>query len=593
MSSEEEDEEEESEEEEKNVVDQYRHHHRWHQRHGHPDDDDDDDGEPSDSDTESDLTDEDPQMSTSTQDHRGRGGRQVEPERSPQYGIRDLPRRMDVGPLPQPPVMVRNGQRQSAPAPSRPQSSWDGSRDVRGGSESAGNDRSSSRTMRLAAGSSGGGGGEAGPWPQGLPRLPRTPADNSSAGRRADLNLDDTPPPASPSFAMRRTPSPSPVLEQDTPKKRELPQPQTSSQMRVLGRERPQSQIYGASTSSSRGQGQGQVDRPRPQSQIHAPPGPVKQQHGGPRAPSQMQHHHQRREFERGHDEEDYHDPVVSRSDSDSQDDQTRRQALPQRHSIQQHQPQSRDRPQSPYQPQHQHQHQPHHQSHHPQSRHKPQPQYPSQPHYQPQPQPRYQPPHQNEGSQTQPLIKIESPSPVGGRDRLADIPRIELEGAAAGLPSISVMDDSDYGGVPTITVQSDDDDNVPRGGGGGVGEANEPQINVFEVPGISIAGPEESDVPAISVPGDEGRRQSKKARAQIDPQQRRGGLICGGCDGPIVGRIVNAMGARWHPDCFRCTVCDALLEHVSSYEHEGRAYCHLDYHEVGVPSLLLWFGRV
>ena len=26
---------------------------------------------------------------------------------------------------------------------------------------------------------------------------------------------------------------------------------------------------------------------------------------------------------------------------------------------------------------------------------------------------------------------------------------------------------------------------------------------------------------------------------------------------------------------------CKELLEHVSSYEHEGRPYCHLDYHEV------------
>jgi hypothetical protein len=59
------------------------------------------------------------------------------------------------------------------------------------------------------------------------------------------------------------------------------------------------------------------------------------------------------------------------------------------------------------------------------------------------------------------------------------------------------------------------------------------------------------------------------------------GGFVCGGCDGSIIGRIVSAMGSRWHPACFRCTVCDELLEHVSSYEHGGRAYCHLDYHEV------------
>jgi hypothetical protein len=58
--------------------------------------------------------------------------------------------------------------------------------------------------------------------------------------------------------------------------------------------------------------------------------------------------------------------------------------------------------------------------------------------------------------------------------------------------------------------------------------------------------------------------------------------LICGGCHGPIThGRILSAMGARWHPPCFKCTVCNTLLEHVSSYEHGGNAYCHLDYHEV------------
>ncbi|KAJ8593678.1 LIM-domain-containing protein [Rhizopogon salebrosus TDB-379] len=60
----------------------------------------------------------------------------------------------------------------------------------------------------------------------------------------------------------------------------------------------------------------------------------------------------------------------------------------------------------------------------------------------------------------------------------------------------------------------------------------------------------------------------------------RGNGLSCGGCGGPIIGRIVSAMGQRWHPGCFRCSVCNELLEHVSSYEHEGKPYCHLDYHE-------------
>jgi hypothetical protein len=62
---------------------------------------------------------------------------------------------------------------------------------------------------------------------------------------------------------------------------------------------------------------------------------------------------------------------------------------------------------------------------------------------------------------------------------------------------------------------------------------------------------------------------------------RRGGGLACGGCGGPIVGRIVSAMGVRWHPGCFRCSDCDDLLEYVSSYERDGKPYCHFDYHEV------------
>jgi len=67
-------------------------------------------------------------------------------------------------------------------------------------------------------------------------------------------------------------------------------------------------------------------------------------------------------------------------------------------------------------------------------------------------------------------------------------------------------------------------------------------------------------------------------------PVRRTGGLSCGGCGGPIIGRIVSAIGERWHPECFRCTICNELLEHVSSYEHDGRPYCHLDYHESFAP---------
>ncbi|TFK34459.1 hypothetical protein BDQ12DRAFT_613425 [Crucibulum laeve] len=106
------------------------------------------------------------------------------------------------------------------------------------------------------------------------------------------------------------------------------------------------------------------------------------------------------------------------------------------------------------------------------------------------------------------------------------------------------------------------------------------PRVQVYEVPGISVAGPGYDD--------HDGRGSQPHSRPQSQfsshPPVARGGLICGGCNGAIMGRIVSAMGARWHPACFKCTVCSELLEHVSSYEHEGRPYCHLDYHENFAP---------
>ena len=72
--------------------------------------------------------------------------------------------------------------------------------------------------------------------------------------------------------------------------------------------------------------------------------------------------------------------------------------------------------------------------------------------------------------------------------------------------------------------------------------------------------------------------------------RSRGGGLICGGCNESIIGRIVSAMGLRWHPQCFKCCVCGEHLEHVSSYEHEGKPYCHLDYHEVSIGPINQFF---
>ena len=112
----------------------------------------------------------------------------------------------------------------------------------------------------------------------------------------------------------------------------------------------------------------------------------------------------------------------------------------------------------------------------------------------------------------------------------------------------------------------------------------NVPSINV-SVPSIQM--PDEqmdsqgasngialSAIPTISV-------SSESSFASAPSDLPAGAIVCAGCQEAIIGRIVNAMGQRFHPQCFRCNECSELLEHVSSYEWEGKAYCHLDYHDV------------
>jgi len=129
---------------------------------------------------------------------------------------------------------------------------------------------------------------------------------------------------------------------------------------------------------------------------------------------------------------------------------------------------------------------------------------------------------------------------------------------------AVSVADTSSAG--PKISVSGSD--NVPsisiNVGGADDDYGNGPAINTN--PGG----------PSVTVNG------GKRSVAELPTIRRDGGLSCGGCGGMIVGRVVSAMGAKWHPRCFRCCVCNELLENLSSYEKDGRSFCHLDYHEVG-----------
>ena len=85
----------------------------------------------------------------------------------------------------------------------------------------------------------------------------------------------------------------------------------------------------------------------------------------------------------------------------------------------------------------------------------------------------------------------------------------------------------------------------------------------------------------SFSVDGEDDEAVPQQKEKPLPPRVKKGGSRCGACEKAILGRIINAMGARWHPECFRCSVCDTGLEHISSYEHDDRPYCHLCYHEV------------
>ncbi|KAJ8474026.1 hypothetical protein ONZ51_g7497 [Trametes cubensis] len=185
-------------------------------------------------------------------------------------------------------------------------------------------------------------------------------------------------------------------------------------------------------------------------------------------------------------------------------------------------------------------------------------------------------------------------PSFAVPEQRTQPSPRIPKISFPASLDGDS--DEDDIGG-PVINISGPSDSrrseapSIPRIS---FGDDDDDQDN--GLPSINIGGADDDPpIPQISLPGEP---SSPSRRRKDQPQTRRveetlanprleaakrSGLVCGGCGGPIIGRIVSAMDMRWHPGCFRCCVCDELLENLSSYAHDGRPYCHLDYHETTI----------
>lgn len=49
----------------------------------------------------------------------------------------------------------------------------------------------------------------------------------------------------------------------------------------------------------------------------------------------------------------------------------------------------------------------------------------------------------------------------------------------------------------------------------------------------------------------------------------------CGRCGEFIIGRVIKAMNANWHPKCFLCEMCDKELADQGFIRHQNKALCH------------------
>ncbi|KAE8634446.1 hypothetical protein XENTR_v10002309 [Xenopus tropicalis] len=54
----------------------------------------------------------------------------------------------------------------------------------------------------------------------------------------------------------------------------------------------------------------------------------------------------------------------------------------------------------------------------------------------------------------------------------------------------------------------------------------------------------------------------------------------CGGCTHAILENYISALNTLWHPECFVCRECFTPFINGSFFEHDGQPYCEMHYHE-------------
>ncbi|MEQ2270439.1 hypothetical protein XENORESO_009942, partial [Xenotaenia resolanae] len=54
----------------------------------------------------------------------------------------------------------------------------------------------------------------------------------------------------------------------------------------------------------------------------------------------------------------------------------------------------------------------------------------------------------------------------------------------------------------------------------------------------------------------------------------------CGGCTRAILENYISALNSLWHPECFVCRECFTPFINGSFFDHDGQPYCESHYHE-------------
>ncbi|KAM3618916.1 uncharacterized protein V6R79_000328 [Siganus canaliculatus] len=67
----------------------------------------------------------------------------------------------------------------------------------------------------------------------------------------------------------------------------------------------------------------------------------------------------------------------------------------------------------------------------------------------------------------------------------------------------------------------------------------------------------------------------------------------CASCNKCIVGKMITALGAVWHPEHFVCVACNVELGTTGFFERDGKPYCDRDYHQLFSPRCAYCKGSI